>query len=64
VAAPELSSGGGRARSHVTRGNAGAHLYKEARSGAKEHVVAPELNSAMRRGPGPRDTWQHRSLPR
>jgi hypothetical protein len=25
------------------------------------HVVAPELNSARRRGPVPRDTWQHRS---
>jgi hypothetical protein len=63
IAAPELSSRGGRARSHETRGNVGAHLDWEARSGAEEHVVASELNSARRRGPGPRDTWEHRSSP-
>jgi hypothetical protein len=63
VTAPELSSQGGRARRHGTRGSAGAHLGREARSGAEEHVAASELNSARRRGPGPRDTWQHRSSP-
>jgi hypothetical protein len=63
VTASELSSQGGRARSHGTRGSAGSHLGREARSGAKEHVAASELNSSRRRGPGPRDTWQHRSSP-
>jgi hypothetical protein len=63
VATPELSSRGGRARSHVTRGSAGAHLGREARSGAEERVAVSELNSARRRGPGPRATWQHRSSP-
>jgi hypothetical protein len=54
VAAPELSSRGGRARSHVTRGSAGAHLGREVRSGAEECVAALELNSVRRPGPGPR----------
>jgi hypothetical protein len=63
VATPELSSWGGRARSHGTRGSARAHLGKEARSEAEEHVAAPELNSARRQGPRSRDTWQHRSPP-
>jgi hypothetical protein len=63
VAAPELSSQGGRARSHGTRGSAGAHLDREARSGAEERTAAPKLNSARRRGPGPRATWQHQSSP-
>jgi hypothetical protein len=62
VASPELSSQGGRAQIPGTRGSAGAHLGREARSGAEEHVAAPELNSARRRGPGPRDTWQHLQL--
>jgi hypothetical protein len=48
VAAPELSSRGGRARSHGTCGSAGAHLGREARSGAEERVTALELNSARR----------------
>jgi hypothetical protein len=61
--ASELSSRGGRARSHGTRGNARAHLGREARSGAEERVAAPELNSARRRGPGSWATWQHRSSP-
>jgi hypothetical protein len=52
VAALELSSRGGRARSHKTRGSAGAHLGREARSKTKERVAAPELNSARRRGLG------------
>jgi hypothetical protein len=57
VAAPEFYSQGGRVWSHGTRGSAGAHLGREARSGAKECVAAPKLNSARRRGPGPRATW-------
>jgi hypothetical protein len=63
VVALELSSRGGRARSLGTRGRVGAHLGREARSGAEEHVAASKLNSTRRRGPGPRDTWQHRSSP-
>jgi hypothetical protein len=63
MAAPELSSQGGRFRSHGTRGSARAHLGKEVRSEAEKHVAAPELNSARRRGPRPRDMWQHRSSP-
>jgi hypothetical protein len=54
VAALELSSRGDRARSHVTRGSAGAYLDREVRSGAEERVAAPNLNSAMRQSPGPR----------
>jgi hypothetical protein len=80
VTTSELSSRGGRGRSHGTRGSAGAHLDREARSGAEEHVAAPELNSARRRDLGPcgntgahldrkvrsglQDTWRHRSSPR
>jgi hypothetical protein len=52
MAAPKLSSRGGRAWSHGTRGCAGAHLGREARCRAEECVVAPELNSARRRGRG------------
>jgi hypothetical protein len=40
VAASELSSQEGRARSHVTRGSVGAHLGREVRSGAEERVAA------------------------
>jgi hypothetical protein len=46
-----------------TRGSTGAHLVKEARSRDEGHVVAPELTSARRRGPGPWDTWWRRSPP-
>jgi hypothetical protein len=63
VVAPELSSRGGRTRSHETRGSAGAHLGREVRLGAEKHVTAPELNSVRRRGPGPWATWHHRSSP-
>jgi hypothetical protein len=52
----------GEARSGQ-RGSAGAHLSREVRSVAEEQMATPELNSAWRRGPGPRDTWQHRSSP-
>jgi hypothetical protein len=64
VAAPELSSQGGKTQSHGTCGSAGAHVDREARSEVKEHEAAPELTSARRQGLGPRDTWQHRSSPR
>jgi hypothetical protein len=64
VVAPELSSRGCRARSHGTRCSAGAHLGRKARSRAEEHVTALELNSAIRRGPRPWETWQRQSLPR
>jgi hypothetical protein len=58
VAAPELFSQGGRARSYGACGSIGAHLVREARSRAEGHVAAPELTSIRRRGPGPRDTWR------
>jgi hypothetical protein len=48
VAVLEISSRGDRARSHRTRDSARAHLGKEARSGAEEHVAIPELNSVRR----------------
>jgi hypothetical protein len=61
VVASELSSRGGRARSHGTRGSVRAHFGREVRSGDEEHVAASELNSVSRQDPGPRDMWQHRS---
>jgi hypothetical protein len=48
MAVLELSSRGGRTRSHGTRGSTGAHLGREVRSGAAGHVVAPEPTSAER----------------
>jgi hypothetical protein len=63
VTALELSSRGGRARSHGPRGSTGAHLVSEARSGAEGQVAAPELTSARRRGPRSRNMWRRRSLP-
>jgi hypothetical protein len=62
VAAPELPSQKGRTVSRATRGSTGAHLVKEARFGAEGYVAAPELTSARRRGPGPRDAWQRLEL--
>jgi hypothetical protein len=59
VAAPELSSQEGRAQCHGTRGSTGAHLIKEASSGAEGHVAASELTSA----PELWDTWWCRSPP-
>jgi hypothetical protein len=56
VVAPEFPSQEDRTQSHGTCGSTGAHLVKEVRTGAKEHVAASELTSARRRGPGPRDT--------
>jgi hypothetical protein len=56
VVAPELSSRGGRAWSHETRGSVGAHLDREARSEPEEHMATLELNSARRRGPRPWNT--------
>jgi hypothetical protein len=58
-AAPELPSQEGRAQSHGTRGSAGAHLSKEARSGATEHMMAPEPTSAGRCGPKLQLMWQY-----
>jgi hypothetical protein len=43
------------------RGRAGAHLGREARSGAEEHMTAPEPTSAGRRGPELRNMWRRRS---
>jgi hypothetical protein len=63
VAAPKLSSQGGRAWSHGTYGSVRAHLGREARSGAEEYVAAPELNSVRRQDPGLQSTWQHQSSP-
>jgi hypothetical protein len=63
MAAPKLPSQEGRARSHGTHGSTGAHLIKEVRSRAEGHVAAQELTSARWRGPGPWDTWWHRSPP-
>jgi hypothetical protein len=57
VKASELPSQGGRASSRGTCGSARAHINKEAMSETAGHVAAPELTSARRRGPGPRDTW-------
>jgi hypothetical protein len=58
VAAPELPSQEGRARSHVTRGSAGAHLSTKARSEATGHVVAPEPTSTGWCGPKLQLIWQ------
>jgi hypothetical protein len=63
VAAPELSSRGGRAQSHGTRDSAEAHLDREARSETEKHVATSELNSVRRRYPRPRDMWSHQSSP-
>jgi hypothetical protein len=63
VTTPELSSWGGRARSHGTRDNVRAHLNRNARYRAEERMTASELNSARRRATGPRVMWQHRSSP-
>jgi hypothetical protein len=51
MAAPELPSQKGRARSPGTHGSAGAHLSKEAKSGATGHMAASKLTSSRRRGP-------------
>jgi hypothetical protein len=48
VVAPELPSQEGRARSRETHGGIGAHLSKEVRSEAVEHVAALELTSTRR----------------
>jgi hypothetical protein len=48
VVAPELPSQEDRVSSRGTRGSAGAHLSKEARSGAAGHVEASELTSVKR----------------
>jgi hypothetical protein len=48
MAAPELSSQGGRVRSLGTHDSTGAHLGREVRPRAEEHVAAPEVNSVRR----------------
>jgi hypothetical protein len=48
---------GGEARGHGTRGSTGAHLSKEVRFGATEHVAAPEPTSAWRCGPKLQLVW-------
>jgi hypothetical protein len=58
VIASELSSRGGRARSHGTCGNAGAHLVREVRSGAVRHVAVPEPTSVGMCGLKLQLTWQ------
>jgi hypothetical protein len=50
---------GGKVRSWGTRGSAGAHLDKEARSGAMGHVAAPKPTSVGRFGLKLQRTWQH-----
>jgi hypothetical protein len=54
---------GGNVRSHRTRGSAGAHLSREARSGVIGHMAVLEPTSAERRGLEPQETWQCRSSP-
>jgi hypothetical protein len=54
VATSELSSRGGRARSHETHDSVGAHLGMEVRFGAEKRAAASKLNSVRRRGSGPR----------
>jgi hypothetical protein len=49
---------GGKVQSRGTRGSAGAHLSKEARSGAAGHMVAPEPTSVGRCGLKLQLTWQ------
>jgi hypothetical protein len=53
-----LTQQGGEARGHGPRGSTGAHLSKEVRSGALEHVVAPEPTFAVRCGLKLHLTWQ------
>jgi hypothetical protein len=59
VVAPELSSQGGRVRSHGTCGSAGAHLDREVRSGAAGHMTTLEPTSAGRCGLKLQLMWQH-----
>jgi hypothetical protein len=49
---------GGKDQSRGTRGSAGAHLSKEARSGAAGHVVAPEPTFTGRCDLKVQLTWQ------
>jgi hypothetical protein len=63
VTAPELPSQEGRACSHGTHDSIGAHLGKEARSGAVGQMAAPEPTSAGRQGSELRDMWQCRNSP-
>jgi hypothetical protein len=58
VVASELSSRGGRARSHGTRDSARAHLDREVRLGAEEHVAESEPTSVGRYGLKLQLAWQ------
>jgi hypothetical protein len=58
VAAPELSSREGSARSHGTHGRIRAHLNKEVMSGAAGYVMTPKSTSAGRCGPKLQRMWQ------
>jgi hypothetical protein len=49
---------GGEVRGHGTRGGAGAHLSKVARSRAAEHMAVPETTSAGSCDPKLQHTWQ------
>jgi hypothetical protein len=55
---------GGEVWGRGTRGSIGAHLSREARSGAVGHMVAPEPTLSGRRCLRPRDTWQRQNPPR
>jgi hypothetical protein len=58
VTASELSSRGGIARGHGTRGSTGTHLSREVRSETAGHVAAPERTSGGRCGPKLQLKWQ------
>jgi hypothetical protein len=58
VATSELSSRGGRARSHETRASAGAHLDREVRSETVGHATATEPTSVGRCDPKLQFMWQ------
>jgi hypothetical protein len=53
----------GRVQTCRTHDSTGAHLSREARSGAIGHVAPPEPSPIGRCGLVPWDTWQHRSPP-
>jgi hypothetical protein len=59
MAAPKLPSQKGRVQSRRARDSTGAHLIKEARTGAVRHVVTPEPTSAERCDLKLQLTWQH-----
>jgi hypothetical protein len=54
---------GGNVQNWEIRDSDGAHLSKEARSGAGGHVSTSELTSARMQGSELRNMWWHRNLP-